>query len=121
MNEDLVYLQPLVKRLIRLTRNDKLTWVPTDEGNRLLLTRQAGAISLTCVDNDGRPPFVIEIASPSGEIVESITIQPRGVEAQELAIDVTDLWALARRKASGIDVVLRDLETELAQEETDEW
>jgi hypothetical protein len=102
----------LATRLLTLTTSNKITWSEGEGGSYIYDTANS-SISIRNADNDGKHPYVLDVYSARGEVVD--TLRSRYVVPGSHATplpwnDVLEsLFTMARRSALNVDAVLDEL------------
>jgi hypothetical protein len=103
----------LVRELVAKTRRGTLEWRQTDQPDEFLLARRSATVSLSSQDSDGRFPFVLELRTPEGQLVDGIIVTHAPAQFEQ---NVAALYQLARENARGTTNLLNDLLEELGEE-----
>ncbi len=121
-------LQALAKRLIVLTEQGKVEWREGAAQDSFQLAVPNASVSISTRDGDGRAPYVMEVFSGDGAVVDSIETEAWWDDETEEFYPrpwnelLERLYELARRNVLNIDAVLDTLLSELpAPEDEDQF
>ncbi len=95
----------LVKRLNLASKRNSIEWSETDREVAYISILADAQILVASVDDDGVPPYVVEIISDDGTVVDSV----RSDVSPAFSSEISELYERARRSATKADAILDKL------------
>jgi hypothetical protein len=102
----------LVNRLIHATDRGQIEWAVANETNTAFHTSlRSGGLTIRSLDDDGTFPFVVDLFTPDGRLLQSIrTGQPAAEGSATRPYEWNALWRelydAARGRALNIDALI---------------
>jgi hypothetical protein len=98
----------LIERLTAATNQDRLVWNESDRPDAYVCQFPSQNVVIATIDDDGIPPYELQIITKEGALGESFNTREIGLENE-----MRKLHTSARRNAKGIDKLLDTLLEEL--------
>ena len=110
-------LRKLIDGLIAATRNGKVKWRTGYQDDAFEVERKAGVAMIRTRDADGAPPFVFELRSPGGYVLESLWSLDPEAGVTEWLEPLRALYSVAKRSALDVTTIARQFLDQLADDE----